>query len=431
MDSTTELHFLKKINEFVYDEDKVVTFKWLSKTLDVNVEDSKKLLEIYTTNHKGGDLEIVYWISGKLNDNSYRTLLIKQAEFDDNFREFADVSCKFIYSIYKKNETDFKELLINSEVVGSVAGSLSSKRCIKRTLKQKAPLPALKKTDITKHKPSLFINVPAKSIKSASESNVKTVVSSTTAKKENGTAKGIANFISKMPPKQKAQSDICISKSNVKPDKSTSITEEDVKEINKLNDKIQTIIDTDDSEEEKRTPKNTNRKDEKPKNKRKRIASNSTAKNKKQRKRIVEPNDSDSDDIFANDDEEEHQEPMHISDEEDDLLLLYKPTSGLDSTNKKRKLVKQTFTDEDGYIMTCKKWVCVDDESEDEKKNTIKDDKKESKDNKAPEAKDTHHEVNFKKVKEENTGNGTSKAKGKSKKPVGNQTTLMKFFTKA
>jgi len=452
MDSATVELYLQKIEEFVHDEEKIVTFKWLSTNLDITATDAKKLLQQYVTDQrdlKPNALAVTYSLTGLLEDHTLGITVVKEDELDDKKDCFETVLKQEIYSVQKSKEVDLNVMSLvdyfdmHHPREAPVAGSVISKQSVKRAFKPKKALPPPREPTI-KGKVSMFTKIPPKS----SEKTDKTVASpkqntkETAKPKQNGL--GIASFFNKN------------SQTDIKPKEEKSAETQDIK-ADKLpvndskdakGDRFKNLIDSDSDTEVVSTQSQSqaskpSKENQKPKQsaKRPRKQNKKNAPSPKRRRRIVEQEDSD-DDIFGNDEEEENiRENVENSDEDSEPVMLAKPP--LAPKNKKRKLVDRTFTDEDGYIITRKEW--MEESPSEEEAETDKSQAEQAKpqveekkpDLKRKETEDVKGSDTKKSKKSANDSSGDKVANGKTKGGKGkkavatNQPTLMNFFKRS
>ncbi|KAI4489549.1 hypothetical protein M0802_010986 [Mischocyttarus mexicanus] len=95
-------HYLEILNGYVYDDDKVVTYKWLSKELEVHVNVAKQVLWEFWQKHKeNNDITSTVMLIGNLKSGGMRVEVIKQSNLDTAKDKFNSIISEHIYSIQK------------------------------------------------------------------------------------------------------------------------------------------------------------------------------------------------------------------------------------------------------------------------------------------------------------------------------------------
>ncbi|KAK4880182.1 hypothetical protein RN001_008328 [Aquatica leii] len=348
---------LQKLEEFVCDEDKIVTVPWLCTTLAITAKDAKDLINEYISHSQKsqpGNLSVLYLLSG-LREDTLTISITKEDELDDKKDLYTTEPIVEVYSIQKSKDVDLNTVALvdcfnsNNPRSTPILGSVISKNCVKRNFKSKKPLPLLP-APIIKEKSSFFTKLPPKS----TNNNSSTAKPSTTKVASSPKQTAFNRFFSN-------NDNNTVKKEAVIP-ASKPVT--DTKNESKKN---LAIVDTDsDSEPQKKIVESTN---EKKRTKRSTKKKESSA---KRRKRIVVEEDSDQD-IFATDDDEEETSRKRknvITDSDEEVpVVKEEPLPDLPK-NKKRRLVDRTFEDEEGFIITKKEWV-QEDASEDETQKVV------------------------------------------------------------
>ncbi|KAF2899740.1 hypothetical protein ILUMI_06437 [Ignelater luminosus] len=455
MDSATEDVYLQKIEEFVYDEDKIVTFKWLSITLDISVHDSRRLLEKYVSDHrsqKPQELSVIHLLSGTDDNNQLVITLVNENELEDKSDALNKVLNKQIYSVQKSKQVDVDALSlvdyfdIHKPREVPIVGSIRGKNCIKRIFKQKKALPP-PPPPTNKGKTSFFTKIPPKSsekVDTKTKEDTVSVSNSLVTKeksnlniRQNNTAKpkqnGIANFFTKGADIKKVE-ERPKPEAAEKSEENESVTDKISEDSKTLKGRIQSLVDSDSDSEDIISPTpNVERQKSRRSIKRQKKDNRKDAPSPKRRKRIIQ-NDSDSDDIFGNDEKMDEVEENTIERSDEDSEPAFKPQLPLPPKNKKRKWVDRTYTDEEGFVITRKEFVEVSDsESETEKTKENEPVKQNlSKPEMKPQATTEHNKLNKSDNETSNDNkvvNGKTKGGAKNKKPIAsNQQTLMSFF---
>ncbi|KAF5304052.1 hypothetical protein FQA39_LY01837 [Lamprigera yunnana] len=353
--------YIQKVEEFVCDEDKIVTVPWLATILGINANDTKTLLEQYVAHFRKslpGSLTIVYVISG-LRDGHLSISLATEDELDDKKELYSGNPIVEIYSVQKAKVTSLNGVALvdhfNTHDTRGVPilGSIISRNCIKRNFKAKKPLPAPPPPTL-KEKKSFFTKLPPKT--NTTGINNGATKAKTNIEVAQSTKSALDRFL--VNGTQKASVKVETSLPNLTESKPKS--------------QITSIIDSE-SEEEEAPSQKVHNEVPKPKQKTTRKVSKKKESTSKRRKRIVVQEESD-DDIFADDDNDDEEEMSrkrkNVITDSDEEQPVAKPESPPVPRNKKRKLVDHTYEDEEGYIVTERKWVEVDDEEEKEDEKT-------------------------------------------------------------
>ena len=100
----------ENLKEWVYEETKIVTYKWLSKQLSVHVNIAKQMLFDFTQSHsqneKKSELEVIYLLAGRLaSPKSIKVCLVKSIDLAVKEAEFVSLTSKHIYAV-SKSETN-------------------------------------------------------------------------------------------------------------------------------------------------------------------------------------------------------------------------------------------------------------------------------------------------------------------------------------
>jgi len=108
MEENEDEMIMDNIDEYVNDEMKVVSYKWLSLSLSLHVTKATQLLEQYV-NKKKNELEIIYFVGGKKVNgvgSIFQYKLVKADSLDDVKKLFDVVTTCHIYSIQKSRIKD-------------------------------------------------------------------------------------------------------------------------------------------------------------------------------------------------------------------------------------------------------------------------------------------------------------------------------------
>lgn len=99
--------YLDNIDEYVNDQDKIVTYKWLSLTLGVHVNTAKQMLFHYLDlkrKESSAQLHATYLVSGKCVDNgqaSHKVSVIKEDKLEDFKSKMSLIVSVHVYSVQK------------------------------------------------------------------------------------------------------------------------------------------------------------------------------------------------------------------------------------------------------------------------------------------------------------------------------------------
>ncbi|XP_054432243.1 DNA polymerase delta subunit 3 isoform X2 [Pteronotus mesoamericanus] len=100
--------YLENIDEFVMDQNKIVTYKWLSYTLGVHVNQAKQMLYDYVERKRkensGAQLHVTYLVSGSLVQNGYschKVAVVREDKLEAVKSKLAVTASVHVYSIQK------------------------------------------------------------------------------------------------------------------------------------------------------------------------------------------------------------------------------------------------------------------------------------------------------------------------------------------
>lgn len=446
---------LKTLEELILDEERLVTYAYLSKKLCIHVNDSKNLLLSFVNKFKSAkpneSLYVNYIVSGLIDNNKARTIVCSDDEVAIVKKELNPIFYEHIYSVSKATQdnniilsvvnkySDFRSclgLIKNTSCSKYSSSEIDNLKLSSYTLNnQKASTKKVNQETVLQEKNGeTKIKVESKSETSVNNNNVispkKVKVSNSPIKNnKTQTKKGIAGFFNKQNSVKKE-----VKLEDTKKNESVEVSKNI--EINSSNN---TLSDVCSKEIKKESPKNksasksiTNGVENK---NGKSLTNNSIehkavkvnkkkAKVDKKRKRLLEISDSESDEDQKEPFEDE--EDVTKAESEDEIpptptTNVVKVTSGIINPKKKRKFVDKVYTDEDGYILTKKEEVyesCSDNEEPMEVVNDVKNTKEERNLDNKP------------KLISPNNKTETNKKKKISPPQKGRQSTLMSFFTK-
>nr|XP_015197282.1 PREDICTED: DNA polymerase delta subunit 3 [Lepisosteus oculatus] len=100
--------YLDNIDEFIHDQNKIVTYKWLSLTLGVHVNQAKQMLYHYLDQKRkessGSQLHATYLVSGKLTENgstSHKVAVVREDQLEAVKSKMVVIASVHVYSIQK------------------------------------------------------------------------------------------------------------------------------------------------------------------------------------------------------------------------------------------------------------------------------------------------------------------------------------------
>jgi hypothetical protein len=106
--------YLDNIKEYVLDENRIVTYKWLSRILSVPVTAAKKMLMTFV--HKAAsesiDITVLYVVTGKTLDHNpnVKVMLLDEASLQESLCVFDEVWTTHIYSVQRALPKDISML---------------------------------------------------------------------------------------------------------------------------------------------------------------------------------------------------------------------------------------------------------------------------------------------------------------------------------
>ncbi|XP_033638272.1 DNA polymerase delta subunit 3-like [Asterias rubens] len=106
--------YLENLEEFVFDEDKVVTYRWLSQTLSVHVNRAKQMLATFVEQTKPKAVNVTYLLSGiEEKENGVKVNIVTLVS-DDNLKKseasLSKVLSKHVYSVQQAKLKDTNSL---------------------------------------------------------------------------------------------------------------------------------------------------------------------------------------------------------------------------------------------------------------------------------------------------------------------------------
>lgn len=119
VDVMQDTMYLDNLDEYVNDEGKIVTYKWLSYTLNVHTNVAKQMLYHFVTSqhdsNKGDDLSVTYMVSGVTagegdHPDVHQMMLVREENLAVVKSRMKDVISVHIYSVQKKKLQDMSTL---------------------------------------------------------------------------------------------------------------------------------------------------------------------------------------------------------------------------------------------------------------------------------------------------------------------------------
>ena len=93
------------LKEWIYEETKIVTYKWLSKQISVHVNVAKQMLFEFVQSNQNtkSPIEVIYLVAGRiaLPPHSIKVCLVKSKDLSSKEAEFQSITSKHIYAIAK------------------------------------------------------------------------------------------------------------------------------------------------------------------------------------------------------------------------------------------------------------------------------------------------------------------------------------------
>ncbi|XP_049679224.1 DNA polymerase delta subunit 3 isoform X2 [Accipiter gentilis] len=100
--------YLENIDEFVTDQNRIVTYKWLSYTLGVHVNQAKQMLYDYVERKRkensGAQLHVTYLVAGNLIQNGHichKVAVVREDKLEAMKSKLATIASVHVYSIQK------------------------------------------------------------------------------------------------------------------------------------------------------------------------------------------------------------------------------------------------------------------------------------------------------------------------------------------
>ncbi|KAF6214074.1 hypothetical protein GE061_011805 [Apolygus lucorum] len=452
---------LQNIEDFVQIDDKIVTYKWISKVLKVHTNTAKQLLFAYSKKPEVVDkLLVTYIVAGEQHDGKGLNFqLVQEKDLEKIKRTFHKITSTHVYSIQRGTAV-------------SGADIYNADSSYKLTLEDLKFCSIQTNGEIDRREmkvviPSTPLNAPV-STKTASKKEAEPVSQDTKLSSQKGVvplkAKDVPSNKEEVKEKPQALKKASPKKNDTKtaPVKGSSIGALFKKQAAKKKDDLSIKAEVKKADEAKnvdaekasektvqsevKTP-NANKSAGKKKRKKPKDSKDSAA---KRRKRIQVASDSESSDQESDGNERfpspepEPEAPMVVESDEEDII----PSTPLEKGKKRvKKMIDRTYEDEEGFIITKKEYVvesCSDDESAEPptKKTEVETTNKETKTNGAlvdttPKEKEEIVPSKAQKTKQDPPNKGTNKpgrpatkAKANSTNSPKKQQSITHFFRK-
>ncbi|XP_062052694.1 DNA polymerase delta subunit 3 isoform X3 [Lepus europaeus] len=132
--------YLENIDEFVTDQNKIVTYKWLSYTLGVHVNQAKQMLYDYVERKRkensGAQLHVTYLVSGSLIQNGHschKVAVVREDKLEAVKSKLAVTASIHVYSIQKAMLKDSGPLFnTDYDILKSNLQNCSNNICVLR-----------------------------------------------------------------------------------------------------------------------------------------------------------------------------------------------------------------------------------------------------------------------------------------------------------
>ncbi|GFO38314.1 DNA polymerase delta subunit 3-like [Plakobranchus ocellatus] len=466
----------ENIEEYVNDDNKIVTCKWLSLTHNININAAKRALHIFVDyqRNKGGneDINVTYFVAGlgksKDGDLMHKCAVVPETELNVVKKSLSTITSCHIFSVQKAKLKDYTPLYMTDyEVIRNnieKCNSLSSIKCPWVSLRSAAPaskapqqnVPSKpeNKENTSASKKTGSCNESTSSVPKASGKRAEPKGSIATMFAVAGKKDGGGDQSSKAA--QRADTE---TKSKAADKKGGVMAFFNKKEVSpKEKDCSPTPAESskkDVASSKKPESKVSLKEKQEPKRKKKQVESDEKEPDQKKRRRIRtdlfdssdDENDEEAEENAVEEEEQEEESPITISPEQDDDLSHQNkerskttteaeeakeskseevsPTSNAASTGKKRKRAKKVVTkhyqDEEGFMVTKKETVWESETDDEEEEPAVKKEPTPSK----PAVKPANKNVP---AKAEPKGKTTSKKNTSPQKHK--QTSMMSFFKK-
>ncbi|KAL0105799.1 hypothetical protein PUN28_015897 [Cardiocondyla obscurior] len=125
---------LEIVASYIFDNDKLVTYKWLSKELRVHVNTAKQILWKFYQKYKNDNIECTYLLIGLLKDKGMRVEIVRESNISKAKEKFSKILSEHIYSVHKPLVN--LELLANSDSGDINYSTIKCEACKERSDKE-------------------------------------------------------------------------------------------------------------------------------------------------------------------------------------------------------------------------------------------------------------------------------------------------------
>ncbi|KAG5330798.1 DPOD3 polymerase, partial [Acromyrmex heyeri] len=132
MDTETSNEHLETLAGHVFDNDKLVTYKWLSKELHIHVNIAKQILwDFYQKYQSNNNIECTYLLIGHLKEKGMRVEVVKGSNLSEAKEKFNKIISEHVYSVHKPIAD--LELLATSGSGDTIYSAIKCDACKERT----------------------------------------------------------------------------------------------------------------------------------------------------------------------------------------------------------------------------------------------------------------------------------------------------------
>ncbi|EGI62670.1 DNA polymerase delta subunit 3 [Acromyrmex echinatior] len=132
MDTEISNEHLETLAGHVFDNDKLVTYKWLSKELHIHVNIAKQILwNFYQKYQSNNDIECTYLLIGYLKEKGMRVEVVKGSNLSEAKEKFSKIISEHVYSVHKPIAD--LELLATSGSGDTIYSAIKCDACKERT----------------------------------------------------------------------------------------------------------------------------------------------------------------------------------------------------------------------------------------------------------------------------------------------------------
>ena len=112
------MNHLDVLKQYLSDNDKFISYRWLANELQINVDVAKKVMNEYINEYPDINLNAMYCISGIINDtNEYQILIVPYKLLDTTKKRFSSISGTHIYSLQHKLPSNIASQLKNCDSI--------------------------------------------------------------------------------------------------------------------------------------------------------------------------------------------------------------------------------------------------------------------------------------------------------------------------